>query len=399
MIADSNILNNLKNDINDKTNKKINKTADKLKNKTSDKNKCCAATRIVVKSDALEKAKNSSVYIITEEINGSYKYKTFTSCLRTATHGDFCESHNRTKHRMTIKENKIVDENNNIKETSLVSGDEEYFANVKNKIKKSTISFTFNNKDDPVYKILNNPRLSNDLSLYAVELLKGIKTEPNILIDTSKKEIHNKSNKLSSNSNLLNTINELNKSFEKSSLSDNDKNDDDDDDDDVDETSINNNITELEVSDDESIVSNKKPDVKIDVKIDENSDDEIDNSDDEIDNSDVNVNVSDDEIECIEIYTKKNKLLYLDNKNNVIESENTSDGVVFGILTKIDEKYSTIIHDYQHFTVMKDIKCPETNTDLKLCVLSDKVFDYDLKHVGKITKNNNNTFKIIFKKK
>ena len=108
---------------------------------------------------------------------------------------------------------------------------------------------------------------------------------------------------------------------------------------------------------------------------------------------------SDNEIECIEIYTKKNKLLYLDNKNNVIESENTSDGVVFGILTKIDEKYSTIIHDYQHFTVMKDIKCPETNTDLKLCVLSDKVFDSNLKHVGKITKNNNNTFKIIFKKK
>ena len=393
MIADSNILNNLKNDINDKTNKKVNKTTDKLKNKTSDKNKCCAATRIVVKSDALEKAKSSSVYIITEEINGSFKYKTFTSCLRTATHGDFCESHNRTKHRMTIKENKIVDENNNIKDTSLVSGDEEYFANVKNKIKKNTITFTFNNKDDPVYKILNNPRLSNDLSLYAVELLKGIKTEPNILIDTSKKEIHNKSNKLSSNSNLLNTINELNKSFEKSSLSDNDK---DDDDDDVDETSINNNITELEVSDDESIVSNKKPDVKIDVKIDENSDDDEDDNDDD---SDVNVNVSDDEIECIEIYTKKNKLLYLDNKNNVIESENTSDGVVFGILTKIDEKYSTIIHDYQHFTVMKDIKCPETNTDLKLCVLSDKVFDSNLKHVGKITKNNNNTFKIIFKKK
>ena len=381
MIADSNILNNLKNDINDKTNKKVNKTTDKLKNKTSDKNKCCAATRIVVKSDALEKAKSSSVYIITEEINGSYKYKTFTSCLRTATHGDFCESHNRTKHRMTIKEIKIVDENNNIKDTSLVSGDEEYFANVKNKIKKSTISFTFNNKDDPIYKILNNPRLSNDLSLYAVELLKGIKTEPNILIDTSKKEIHNKSNKLSSNSNLLNTINELNKSFEKSSLSDNDKNDDDVDD--IDETSINNNITELEVSDDESIVSNKKSDVKIDVKIDENSEDDD----------------SDDEIECIEIYTKKNKLLYLDNKNNVIESENTSDGVVFGILTKIDEKYSTIIHDYQHFTVMKDIKCPETNTDLKLCVLSDKVFDSNLKHVGKITKNNNNTFKIIFKKK
>ena len=48
---------------------------------------------------------------------------------------------------------------------------------------------------------------------------------------------------------------------------------------------------------------------------------------------------------------------------------------------------------------MKDIKCPETNTDLKLCVLSDKVFDSNLKHVGKITKNNNNTFKIIFKKK
>ena len=391
MIADSNILNNLKNDINDKTNKKINKTADKLKNKTSDKNKCCAATRIVVKSDALEKAKSSSVYIITEEINGSFKYKTFTSCLRTATHGDFCESHNRTKHRMTIKENKIVDENNNIKDTSLVSGDEEYFANVKNKIKKSTISFTFTNKDDPIYKILNNPRLSNDLSLYAVELLKGIKTEPNILIDTSKKEIHNKSNKLSSNSNLLNTINELNKSFEKSSLSDNDKNDDDVDDIvDIDETSINNNITELEVSDDESIVSNKKTDVNID----ENShDDENSNYTKESDDE------SDDEIECIEIYTKKNKLLYLDNKNNVIESENTSDGVVFGILTKIDEKYSTIIHDYQHFTVMKDIKCPETNTDLKLCVLSDKVFDSDLKHVGKITKNNNNTFKIIFKKK
>ena len=392
MIADSNILNNLKNDINDKTNKKVNKTTDKLKNKTSDKNKCCAATRIVVKSDALEKAKSSSVYIITEEINGSYKYKTFTSCLRTATHANFCESHNRTKHRMTIKENKIVDENNNIKDTSLVSGDEEYFANVKNKIKKSTISFTFNNKDDPIYKILNNPRLSNDLSLYAVELLKSIKTESTILMDTSKKEIHNKSNKLSSNSNLLNTINELNKSFEKSSLSDNDKNDHDDDDDvdDIDETSINNNITELEVSDDESIVSNKKPDVKIDVKIDENSDDDEDDND---------VNDSDDEIECIEIYTKKNKLLYLDNKNNVIESENMSDGVVFGILTKIDEKYSTIIHDYQHFTVMKDIKCPETNTDLKLCVLSDKVFDSNLKHVGKITKNNNNTFKIIFKKK
>lgn len=389
MITDSNILNNLKNDINDKTNKKINKTTDKLKNKTSDKNKCCAATRIVVKSDALEKAKSSSVYIITEEINGSYKYKTFTSCLRTATHGDFCESHNRTKHRMTIKENKIVDENNNIKDTSLVSGDEEYFANVKNKIKKSTISFTFNNKDDPIYKILNNPRLSNDLSLYAVELLKGIKTESTILMDTSKKEIHNKSNKLSSNSNLLNTINELNKSFEKSSLSDNDNNDEDDDDndDDVDETSINNNITELEVSDNESIVSNKK----IDVKIDENSDNDSDEEDDSDD--------SDDEIECIEIYTKKNKLLYLDNKNNVIESENMSDGVVFGILTKIDEKYSTIIHDYQHFTVMKDIKCPETNTDLKLCVLSDKVFDSNLKHVGKITKNNNNTFKIVFKKK
>ena len=392
MIADSNILNNLKNDINDKTNKKVNKTTDKLKNKTSDKNKCCAATRIVVKSDALEKAKSSSVYIITEEINGSYKYKTFTSCLRTATHGDFCESHNRTKHRMTIKENKIVDENNNIKETSLVSGDEEYFANVKNKIKKSTISFTFNNKDDPIYKILNNPRLSNDLSVYAVELLKGIKTEPNILMDTSKKEIHNKSNKLSSNSNLLNTINELNKSFEKSSLSDNDKDDEDDDvkDDNIDESSINNNITELEVSDDESIVSNKK----IDVKIDENShDDENSNYTKESDDE------SDDEIECIEIYTKKNKLLYLDNKNNVIESENMSDGVVFGILTKIDEKYSTIIHDYQHFTVMKDFKCPETNTDLKLCVLSDKVFDSNLKHVGKITKNNNNTFKTIFKKK
>lgn len=391
MITDSNILNNLKNDINDKTNKKINKTTDKLKNKTSDKNKCCAATRIVVKSDALEKAKNSNVYIITEEINGTYKYKTFTSCLRTATHGDFCESHNRTKHRMSIKEDKIVDENNNIKETSLVSGDEEYFANVKNKIKKNTISFTFNNKDDPIYKILNNPRLSNDLSLYAVELLKGIKTESTILMDTSKKEIHNKSNKLSSNSNLLNTINELNKSFEKSSLSDNDKDDEDDDGDDIDETSINNNITELEVSDDESIVSNKKIDVKIDVTIDENSEVDSDVNDD---NSE-----SDDEIECIEIYTKKNKLLYLDNKNNVIESENMSDGVVFGILTKIDEKYSTIIHDYQHFTVMKDIKCPETNTDLKLCVLSDKVFDSNLKHVGKITKNNNNTFKIVFKKK
>jgi len=398
MIVDnSNILSNLKNDINDKTNKKNNKIPDKQKNKSSDKNKCSAATRIVVKSDALEKSKISSVYITSEEVNGTFKYKTFTSCLRTATHGDFCESHNRTKNRMTIKENKIVDDNNNVKDTSLVSGDEEYFANVKNKIKKNTITFTFNNKDDPIYKILNNQRASNDLYLYATELLKGIKIESTTLIDSSKKEIHNKSNNLSSNSNLLNTINELNKSFEKSSLSDNDKDDKDDEDDEddedvdnIDESSINNKITELNVSDDESIVSNKSTVINLNKK------DEISDNDDESDNDD---DTDNDEIECIEIYTKKNKLLYLDNKNNVIESENMSDGVVFGILTKIDEKYSTIIHDYQNFTVMKDIKCPETNTDLKLCVLSDKVFDSNLRHIGKITKNNNNTFKIIFKKK
>jgi len=370
---------------------------EKIKNIKNDIiiDRCEAATHIVVKYAALKRSKKNKVYIITEDINGESKQRTYQHCSRTATFKKdgyhFCESHNKSKTPKIFKEDILPINDSGISKSnirsSLVTGNEEYFDKAKKKI---ISSITFKNDNDPVYLCLNNLELSSELKLYAISLLKrnGAKIESNILLENSEKNID--TNKLSLSSSLLNNINELKKSFEKSSLSNNDKNDNTNDDN-IDELSINNNITELDISDSDSINSNEIDD---NTSIDKNT---LINNDLE-ENENENENENQDETECIEIYTKKNKLLYLDKTNSVFESEDGCDAVEIGRLTKIDEKYSTIIHEYQQFTVMKDIKCPETHTDLKLCVLSDKVFDTNLKHIGRITKSNNNSFKIILKK-
>ena len=371
MISENNCLLEVSKNIKHKKNKINNNQIKNVMN-----NICIAAKHIVTKTDAIEDLKQGPVYLITEEINSEMVQTTYRQCKRPATHNCFCRAHNDATKTFKIFEKDILP----IKDTSLsssgirstlITGNEKYFDIIKNKNKKKNISITlkFDTEDEPLLLCLNNSELLTELKLHAVNLLKRNTStkEQNILIDNSKKNIH--TNNLSPSINLVNSIKELTKSFENSSLLDinNDDNGDNinhESDDNIDSLSINNNITENIISDNESIISNE----------------------------------DEDETECIEIFSTDSKRLFLNNTNIVFESDDGCDAIEIGILTKIDEKYHTIKHENQYFTVMKNIKCPETQTDLKLCVLTDKVFDLNHKHIGKIIKNNNNNiFKITFK--
>jgi hypothetical protein len=401
-------LNNLKKTINDKTEKNSKNI------KKDKKHKCIGSKHIVVKEDAFKDIteKKLDVYIIEVKDNKTDEIKelTYRRCSRPATvknnsddqENSFCISHSNSKSYLNFNDDIVPFENTNISKngikSTLATGNERYFEKVRNNTKKS-ISYTFKNNDNPVLLVLNNSILSNKLSLYAIKLLN----------ENKNLSLPDKNNNKSRNSELTNTLNNLNKnyeldrSFNKVSLLNNNN-------DTLDNLNIKNKLYNKDFDNDDLDNDDLDNDESINDNLDnkkldnEDSDNiEIDNisilSDEEIIEENDSTCDSEEETECTLIETNKGKTLYLDNEKNIFESEDGIDAIQIGKLTEVNKKYSTILYKSKNYSVIKDIKCPETNNDLKLCVLTDKLFDVEFKHIGKIKKKNNNNFDIILNKK
>lgn len=105
---------------------------------------------------------------------------------------------------------------------------------------------------------------------------------------------------------------------------------------------------------------------------------------------------SEEGIECIDIYTTKQKLLWYNEENNkVYEPEGDDDGEEIGILKEISIDHHTIMHDDKYFTVVKEI------TDKKYgkiycCSLTNKLFDKKLNQIGIKKKLKNNEYQLTF---
>ena len=377
--------------------KNISNSSNNIKNNKKTEERCIAAIKITTIKGAW-KLIDKGVVLVSEEINGVIKSIPFTQCNKNHLPGDnLCHIHNTQKkdiNRINPVIFKDILPDNNVdtlskKKNYIATGNEEYFKKINKKCvpekKNSTsTSYDFKDNENPILMCINeSPEILQELLFSAIKILQNnnIKITNNTLNKNNKK-IDEKKLK-SHNNSLLNTINALNE------LNNSSKNE---------ETSISKKNPILL---NETLLSNDNK-VKKELDINDSDIEEESINDSDIEESNIEDEDEDEETECIEIYTKERVLLALDvNTNIVYKPEDDENYIELGKLTKIDEKYSTIEHDYQYWTIIKDIECPETGSDLKLCSLTNKVFNNDLvENIGKVTKNKNSSYKItIFKKK
>ena len=367
------------------------------KNNTTTEQRCISAIKITTIKGAW-KLIDKGVILVPEEVNGVIKSVPYTQCNKNHLPGDkLCHIHN-TQKKDINRNNPVIfkdilpddnDDNNDTisrKKNYRATGNEEYFKKINRKgvpEKKNNTSTLYDFKDieNPILIcIKESPEILQELLLSAIKLLQdnNIKITNNILNKNNKKTEEKKSK--SHNNSLLNTINALN---DLNDLNNSPKNED-------------KNIS----TKNPSLLNNilLSTDNKIEEDIEEEDIEEDDIEEEDIEEEDID----EEETECIEIYTNERVLLALDiNTNIVYKPEDDDNYVELGKLTKINEKYSTIEHDYQNWTIFKDIKCPETDNNLKLCALTNKVFNTDLAEpIGKVTKKKDLSYKItIFKKK
>ena len=341
------LVSNLKDD--SKSSTKIKKKPETLKN-------CCIAA---VKYNTIGEAykdhiKGLDVYLVKEEKNGSMKTNAFSRCSKTSQEGkQYCHLHTRmitsNPDGLKIYERDILPKNESDKTRYIANVNDDFFENMGKrgaKKKNGDNNYQFPTENHPILLILNhkNPKLMTHLTLYASQLLKKTVSseEFNKLQETSM--IVNKEDSVNNLKNLIRMIPEL-----------------------QDEVSKHSAKEKVSVSD---AVSDADSDAVSDAVSDADADEASDDG-------------SEEEVSCIPIYTKKDKLLWYNPENNfVYEPEGNDGGEEIGILTQVKEKYATVVYNDEHYTVLKNVKDPNDKASF-YCTLTNSMFDKNMKYIGK----------------
>ena len=365
---------------------------------------CIAAKNYYTKGQSYDASQNSKdVYLKECIVDGKIKYNCFGRCCKTVLlENDICDKHkNQQKDpKKTFYyfnkdiQNKVNDTNSN---TKIIKIDQEvrdkhpYFTNMgdrgRNKnIDKSTVyDFGDKNINDPIFlvlKLTKNPNLKKELQLYANKLLQTHKIYIN---ENNEQEIIENPKQSIINKDLEESIKNLNKKYkEEKALEKNNTT--------FSYSDINNLMNDVlreDLSEDENEVISETEDLSKDeteviskdetevISKDENeviSKDEtevISEDENEVISEDDN---SDEEYEVEEIITKKGRnLLLVSEKMSVIDPEEGN--IVIGFLEKIDKKYSTILKDEEHYTVLSDNTLKHNDIEYYRDVLEDRIFE------------------------
>ena len=343
------------------------------KDSTNEKKYCIAAVKYTTIGEAFKDIQNNvKVYLVKEEKNGNTKTYAYCRCSKTLQDGkEICHLHlrmiNFNKDGLKIFDRDILPKNQHDKSRYLADVNDDFFENMGKrgaKKKNGGNNFIFPEPDHPVLLIMShkNPKLANQLTVYASKLLKD---NTNII---SKDFITNgKIRKKSSSVNV------------EPSVSD-----------------VINLITSAE-KEKSNLKDNKISSKKIEYQEEDNEDQDKSNSSEEDENEDDADDDEDDEgVSCIPIHTTKGKQLWLNADNNIIyEPEGEDGGEEIGVLKKISSQYHTIFHENEYYTVIKEIKDKKRGI-INCCVLTNSLFDKKMNLIGNRKKLKNKEYSFEF---
>ena len=326
--------------------KKISKVDEPKKKKIKTVKCCCAAKEINTKGNAYKDIiSGKEVCLVRTDVKGVYKTKAYSRCSKTIKDGQtFCHLHikmsKNNNDNILIYETDVLPQIKDDKNRYIAAINDDFFETMgKRGAKKKNLdnNFIFSNKNNPILEVLNHPKgdLSVKLAIYASQLLK--KSDDSHVIslhtDGSKPELD----------------------------IDSDSDSESDSEDEADEKSVKEQISDLESEDDLEVVEVSE----------------------------------EEEISVIEIETHKGKTYYLNESNNdIIDPED--DTTVVGVLIEISKKYSTITHNDVEYSILKELE-HEDKGKVYYCILSNKIFDKNLEHIGSAKMLKDNKLKYKFK--
>ena len=367
---------------------------------------CIAAVPYATKSLAYNDIQkgNIDVYMLKENIKGVWKIKAYSRCSKKQQEGcDYCHIHKKASENNKSEEFKIFEKDimpkdiSDINKYKAVITDEYFDSMGKRGAKKKNVSynFIFNSENNPILMILKHPnaKLMTSLEMFANQLLKTNAPISNItltpiesnsvstLLETISKN-DKKSTGLKKTKGIKET--EETKKFEETKESEEVE--------EVGESEESEEVGESEESEEVEEVEESE-DLKEVEEVEESEDlKEVEESEDLNDIEDDTKSVASDassSIECIALKTIKGKEIFLEpDSNNVYDNDGEdTEYTLLGTFTKIDEKYGTIKYDDEYYTVMKD------HDHNKYCVFTNRVYNYDNKHIGSLKKTKSGDIK------
>ena len=362
----------LMSNISEKQNISNNSNIVSKKDSNSEKKYCIAAVRYTTIGEAFKDIQNNvKVYLVKEEKNGNTKTYAYCRCSKTLQDGkEICHLHlrmiNFNKDGLKIFDRDILPKNQHDKSRYLADVNDDFFENMGKrgaKKKNGANNFIFSEPDHPVLLIMGhkNPKLANQLTSYASQLLKN---NTNII---SKDFVTNE--KISKKSSSVNA---------EPSVSD-----------------VINLITSAE-KEKSNLKDNKKSSKKIQYQEEDDHKDNQEDQDEDESSSEEDEDENDEGVSCIPIHTTKEKQLWLNVDNNIIyEPEGEDGGEEIGILKKISSQYHTILYENEYYTVIKEIKDKKRGI-INCCVLTNSLFDKKMNLIGNRKKLKNKEYSFEF---
>ena len=255
-----------------------------------------------------------------------------------------------------------------------------------------------NLNDNPLYIVLQNfDKLPSSIKNNLLITCNQIIQENNLFETKTDKNVKELTLDNSTNKQLLQTIQQKQIEYDKC----NQKEDlfklihDDDMEDEIVDTTHHEDIsiTSEHIEEEDELLESDKPNSITNQK----SSDILSDSDDSDDHEE-----EENEIDAIEIQTKKGKLLYLNSEDYVVYEPEDGEFSELGKLEVVDISYATIDYDHRNWTILRKIDNPvesdEKNREIYLCSLTNNVFNLQKKYLGVLTQKKNNMY-VIKKKK
>ena len=365
------------------------------KNKNSKKNICPAIKDHPSNKEAKSSLENGKVvYKLTTKINNVEKSKFVGRCEGCIQDGfKVCVNHKKKKDLLTIDDIKFengevykkINESKSICYATLELPELITTSTQGRKKKNNDLNIVYENKDDPLLICQKDQKLIIKLRLAAESIINEFKTIKNIQKqEVFKDESNFKNNKLRESILEKQKEFELNETKEKENK--NDKYNDSDSVLSIFSKSQNENDSILsdfdkkdknEDDDNKSCISELSEENKT-YSTNHTENIEIITSDDDDDQSDIS---------CIEIEINK-KSYALDPKSNRIYKH---DGDLYGFLKEIKEKYASFRYENNHYIVChyEKVICKDKNKSYFHDMISNKIFDDQLKYCGSIQYKNN----------
>jgi hypothetical protein len=363
----------------------------------------CQGAKSLTKGSAFDEIeKGHEVYWFkTKKSDGKIEYKYFTSCSNGVSTDALCRSHKDQQKQgknpfMLMDEIRASDKHELLK----LKGNEDFFKNQiekknrKNKKASNETSIEINLNDNPLYIVLQNfDKLPSSIKNNLLITCNQIIQENNLFETKTDKNVKELTLDNSTNKQLLQTIQQKQIEYDKCNKKEELFNlIHDDMEDEIIDTSHKDNI---------SIASEHiEEDDLLDSDEDEPNSNTHQKSSDILSDSDNNEEHQEDEneIDAIEIKTKKGKLLYLNSEDYVVYEPEDGEFSELGKLEVVDASYATIDYMLQNWTILRKIDNPiesdEKNKEIYLCSLTNNVFNLQKKYLGVLTQKKNNMYVI-----